>query len=278
MKRLRYIALGVMVALLAWGYVAFNHWQREMIFMPSRAVGHTPPNGSFSDQWIDAPAAGGVEGGKVHAWWLPAASPEAPALLYLHGNADTLSTNVAAIDRLRQAGFAVLAIDYRGFGASAALLPEERSAYADARAAWQRLEQLAPRAVKRLAYGHSLGGAIAVELAATTPRVDGVVVEGSFTSVVDVAKSTEFDWMPLSLVVSQRFASDEKVAALKTPKLFIHCARDEVIPLRFGDRLYEQAGEPKSRLVIPGGDHNDCPAAAAGEWRDTLRRFGGISA
>jgi len=278
MKRIRYIGLAIVIALSVWGYIAFDHWQREMIFMPSHSTGKVPQEVNFSEQWIEAPAAGGVAAGKVHAWWLAGATPTAPALLYLHGNADTLSSNVAAITRLRQAGFAVLAIDYRGFGSSAAVLPEERSAYADAQAGWQRLTELAPAAGKRLVYGHSLGSAIAVELAGHAPQVDALVVEGAFTSVVDVAKTTSYDWLPLSLVVSQRFASDEKVAALSMPKLFIHCANDEVIPQLFGDRLYQKAAQPKTQLVIPGGSHNRCPDADHDKWLDSLRRVGGLSA
>ena len=249
--------------MLIWGFVAFDHWQRDMIFMPSTYMKQTPAaqSLSFADEWIEAPAAGGVASGKMHGWWLAGDTADAPAVLYLHGNADTISTNVKAIAHLRKAGFAVLAVDYRGFGASARVLPEERSAYADATAAWQRLGQLAPLARKRLVYGHSLGGAIAVELAGKTSGIDTLVLEGTFTSVVDVAKTTSYDWMPLSLVVTQRFASDEKVGHLTLPKLFIHCARDEVIPQLFGERLYKLAAEPKTRLLIPGGNHNECPQA-----------------
>lgn len=280
--RHRNIALGAVAltaALLAAGFWAFDRWQREEIFVPSTRFKGTPAERKlgYEDVWIDSAAAGGVAGGRVHGWWLPAATAEAPALLYLHGNADTISTNLEAISRLHEAGFAVLAIDYRGFGRSDAALPDERSAYADAQAAWARLAQLAPKAGKRLIYGHSLGGAIGVDLATQAKALDGLVVEGSFDSLQAVIETTEFGWLPLSVLLTQRFESDRKVAGLAVPKLFIHCAGDEVIEPRFGQHLYERAAPPKQQLLVPGGSHNACPKAGGAGWTDALRRIGGLA-
>lgn len=270
--------LVVLACALAGGAWAFDRWQREEIFMPSVRFKATPAERQlrFDDVWIDGPPAGGVPAGRVHGWWLPGDTPTAPALLYLHGNADTISTNLDAIERLHGAGFAVLAVDYRGFGRSAAVLPDERSAYADAQAAWTRLAQLAPQAPRRLVYGHSLGGAIAVDLAGHAPGLDGLVVEGSFDSLQAVIESTEFGWLPLSVVLTQRFASDRKVATLAVPKLFIHCAGDEVIEPRFGQHLFDAAAAPKTQLLVPGGSHNACPRAAGALWRDAVRRLAGL--
>lgn len=104
----------------------------------------------------------------IHAWWWPAADADAdaPALLYLHGVRWNLTGHLFRLEQLRALGFSVLAIDYRGFGQSLGDLPSERSVYADARIGWERLKALQPDASKRFIYGHSLGGAVAVDLAA----------------------------------------------------------------------------------------------------------------
>ena len=109
-----------------------------------------------------------------------------PAVLYLHGTRWNLTAQVRRISQLRELGFSVLAIDYRGFGESPGDLPSERTVYQDAQAAWERLVQLQPEAERRFIYGHSLGGAIAVDLAehlaeGNEPKAAGLIVESTFT-------------------------------------------------------------------------------------------------
>jgi alpha-beta hydrolase superfamily lysophospholipase len=95
---------------------------------------------------------------------------DAPAILYLHGVRWNLTGQAFRIEQLRAMGYSVLAIDYRGFGQSRGDLPSEASVYEDARAAWERFTAMQPDAGKRLIYGHSLGGAVAIDLAADRPR------------------------------------------------------------------------------------------------------------
>ncbi len=225
---------------------------------------------AFSEQHI------AVEDGQLYGWWIPAASAKAPALLFLHGNAGTISTEVAHLARLHQAGFAVLAVDYGGYGASSAASPSEASVMADARAAWARLVQLSPGAARHMVYGHSLGGAVAIDLASRVTDMDALAVEGTFTSIVAVAQSIFPSWWPVSLLVTQRFASDRKVERLTMPKLFIHCTGDQVIAEAFGQALFDAAPAPKAQLVIPGGNHSGCPDYAARDWTAAMRKLGGL--
>ena len=78
----------------------------------------------------------------------------------------------------------------------------------------------------------------------------------------------------MSWLVTQRFASDDKVKGLRMPKLFIHCVDDEVIPGAMSEELYRLSPEPKAQLIIPGGNHNNCPAFAAEDWANAMRRIG----
>src|SRR6185369_17712585 len=89
-------------------------------------------------------------------------------------------------------GFAVLAVDYRGFGQSSDATPTEAVAYEDAEAAWDYLAKLAPGRA-RYVVGHSLGGAIATELARRHPDAAGLVLEATFTSVADMINEPPWD-------------------------------------------------------------------------------------
>jgi fermentation-respiration switch protein FrsA (DUF1100 family) len=257
-------------ALLVFAYFRLDSWQRGLIFHPNSYMVETPRDHAlaFSDQWID------VGNGKIHGWWIPGASAKVPAILFFHGNAGTISTELPHLVRLHALGFAILAVDYRGYGASSAASPSETSVYADARAAWTRLLQLAPGASRHMLYGHSLGGAIAIDLASHVTEVDGLVVEGTFPSVVAVARTVFPSWWPFSLLVTQRFASDRKVEDLHMPKLFIHCTNDAVISADLSEALYKVARQPKTQLVIPGGSHNDCPSFAPAAWATAMQRIG----
>jgi len=106
-------------------------------------------------------------GEQLALWWLPHANPDAHTLLYLHGTFRNLYQNMPKIVALRDAGFAIVAVDYRGWGDSTALVPSEATIHADALLGWRELQRREPRAGRRVIYGHSMGGAVAVALAAT---------------------------------------------------------------------------------------------------------------
>jgi pimeloyl-ACP methyl ester carboxylesterase len=280
MKRLVILGLvtAAAIALVGLGYRAEDRWQRREVFRPDRTLNQTPASHgiTFSDIVIASAAARDVPADVVHGWWLPAADARAPAVLYLHGQAGDISSNLDKIVQLHDAGLAVLAIDYRGFGASAPALPDERSAYADADAGWAKLLQLSPQARKHLIYGHSLGGAIAVDLASHAPRADGLIVEGSFSTLLDEANTTSFKVLPLSLIATQTFDSDAKARRETLPKLFIHCTGDHKVPFPLGEKLYQAAAQPKTQLIIPGGNHYYCSTIGAAAWRPAVRRFAGL--
>lgn len=269
--------LWLIIAACLVGCVTIDEWQRGIAYVPSRQIAATPELESvaFTEQWIVAPAAGQVVAGLIHGWWLPNSAGDASAVLYLHGNAGNISSrrNVDAIRRLHRAGFAVLAIDCRGYGRSSRALPNEAAFYADAEAAWEHMLKLAPQAKKRLIYGHSLGGAVAIELALTAPQLDALVVEGTYTSFAAVAQMTPYRWLPLSLIFTQKFTSDEKIGNIRVPKLFIHGLLDEVIPVEMGMHLHALSLEPKSLLIVPNGRHRDTAARAGDNWIKAMRRL-----
>ena len=187
---LRFFLLGLAI-LVAGGCAYLAEKQGELIFRPTTEVwrGFAGGNWNFEEHWID----GRQE--RRQAPRLVAArrsQPNAPVMLYLHGARWNLSGSVTRIDRWKKLGFSVLAVDYRGFGKSAALSPTEELAYEDAEAAYDYLGKLAP-GKPRVVVGHSLGGAIAAELARRRPDVSGVVLEATFTSIKDMIAQTRLE-------------------------------------------------------------------------------------
>jgi alpha-beta hydrolase superfamily lysophospholipase len=278
-RPLRWIAVAAAaVAIGAGGCAQLAEKERELTF---RVVpGNASWYGGLPDgvQELDIPV--GTASERIHAWWWPASGPRAPAVLYLHGSRWNLTGQLTRIRALHDFGFSVLAIDYRGFGQSAGGVPSEASVYADARAAWQRFTVLVPDASRRFIYGHSLGGAIAVDLAAELDaRGDekgggvarGLIVESSFTTLVDVAKALSYSWLPVQWILSQKFDALGKIAQVRMPVLFVHGAADRFVPARFSQALYDAARAPKKLLLIEGATHNNSIRVGSDEYRAALR-------
>jgi len=223
---------------------------------------------------------------RIHAWWWPAAVQHAPAILYLHGSRWNLTGQTNRIEQLHAFGFSVLAIDYRGFGKSDGDLPSEETVYEDARTAWDRLAQLQPDASLRFIYGHSLGGAVAVDLAAQLsagaegagwkPPARGVIIESSFTTLPDIARALSYPWLPVQLLMTQKFDSVHKIAALHMPVLIVHGARDGFVPARFSEELYEAAPEPKKLLLVNGATHNNSMRVGSAEYLQAMHELFGF--
>lgn len=277
----------IALSLLAVTFVAaslaacstLDDFQRQVIFRPSKEAGRTPAefNAPFEDVWLTA----GSQPGKLHAWWIPAKTGgrDAPAALYLHGAGYGISANLPRIMKLHDEGFAVLAIDYRGFGKSEGGLPSEQGAYEDADVAWAELKRRSPQG-KRYIYGHSLGGAIAVHLATTPAAQDatGLVVESSFTSVREMQQYTAYKWIPLGMVQTQFFDSLAKAPKLCMPTLVMHGSNDYRIPVEVAQKLYAAAPEPKRWLLVEGARHIDIPTRYTAQWSAALSDFKAITA
>ena len=212
---------------------------------------------------------------RLHAWWLQGDTPHAPAILYLHGARWNLTGSVSRIERWRQFGFSVLAVDYRGFGESSDVAPTEALAYEDAEAAWEKLAHLAPGR-PRYIVGHSLGGAIATELARRHPDASGLVLEATFTSVQDMVDQSAWGFLPVGLILTQHFDTLAKIADVKVPILITHGTRDTIVPFQMGERLYEAATAPKRFIRVEGGGHHNLSGAAFDQYRAALTELFGV--
>ncbi len=220
-------------------------------------------------------------GQNIHAWWWPAQRADAPAILYLHGVRWNLTGQLFRIEQLHALGYSVLAIDYRGFGQSHGELPSETSVYEDARVAWERLKVLQPDAGKRLIYGHSLGGAVAIDLAAELGRqatseqrpaaARGLIVESTFTTLGDAARAVTKTSLPVRWLMSQKFDSIDKIREIGMPLLVVHGLKDDYVPPRLSQELFKTALEPKQLLLVPGGTHNNSMSLAGKDYATAIK-------
>ncbi len=260
--------LAVLLAVAGCAYLSEK--QGELIFRPSKDVwwGYQNANLRYEERWIPV----GANGDRLHAFWAPADNASAPLLLYLHGARWNLTGSVTRIERWRKLGFHVLAIDYRGFGRSTDASPSEALSYEDAQAAWDYLAGVAP-GQPRYIVGHSLGGAIATELALRRPEAAGLVLEATFTSIRDMVEHTAWSVLPVGLILTQEFDTLAKLPRIRTPLIIAHGTNDAIVPYEMGERLFAAANAPKRFIKVEGGNHHNLSAAAAEQYRAALREM-----
>jgi hypothetical protein len=262
----------------AAGCASLDEWQRQAIF--------DPRNGN--QRWFSDPLPGTEQfdvklanGHTLNFWYVPQEDAKrAPTVLYLHGARWNLNGSVFRMSRWVDLGFNVLAVDYRGFGKSTELLPSEETAYEDARAAFEELKRREPDAARRFIYGHSLGGALAIDLAAGPLKqsengVGGIIIESTFTSIPAVVRGMKYGWVPgIGLVVTQPFDSATKIGKVETPLLIIHGTADGIVPHAMADELFAAAASKVKKVIkIEGGTHSGASRVGGATYRDAVLDF-----
>ena len=281
MKRWTLFFALALAALLTVGCGTLDEKQRAWIFQPSdRAWGGSAVMAQDMDAvWIDFQSSATNAPARLHGLWLAAEgrhAAQAPVLLYLHGARWNVEGSAPRIRRMQELGFSVLAIDYRGFGKSTSGLPSEATAYEDARAAWDWLAAKYPDR-PRYIFGHSLGGAIAIDLAAKVDDERGTIVEGTFSSIPDLADTMKWGWLQGSwlpgALITQRFESVNKVAKINSPLLVVHGGNDNLIASALGRKLYDAAQGRKQFLLVEGGSHFSTMSLGQAQYKQALAQL-----
>lgn len=226
-------------------------FENKLIFFPSpHPEGDWQPAGIHpEDAWFSA------DGLRLHGWFLDHDNPRA-VVLFCHGNAGNITHRAMTLQLLNQRlGAKVLMFDYRGYGRSEGK-PNEAGILADARAARAWLARRAGVAEDEIVViGRSIGGAVAVDLAAKD-GARALVLESTFNTLPDAA-AYHFPWFPVRWVMRTRLDSQSKIPNYHGPLLQSHGTADTVVPYELGRRLFEAANEPKQFRPLPGHDHND---------------------
>lgn len=214
------------------------------------------------------PSDGGVI---LHGWYVEGSGP---TVLWLHGNAGNISDRLDILASMtRNLGVSSLLFDYRGYGKSTGR-PGIKGLYADSRAGLHWLADdkgIDPGSI--IAYGHSLGSSIAIDLAVeVNGNLGGLVLESPFTSARELAREI-YHGLPVDLLMSLKLDNAGRIGKIQTPLLIIHGDADEVIPFRMGRQLYESAPEPKTFLAVSGADHSDCFSVGKETYWDAWKGF-----
>ncbi len=279
-RRLLLLISALVIAYLAACiYIRVN--QVEMIFLPLETIYTNPKRMGMDYDDVKISVGSGSEAGKLDGFWVPAEDPDAPVMLYLHGNDATIGKNLEHTQRLHELGYHVLLFDYRGYGSSyGTTQPSEDKVYEDAEAAWRYLigtKGFKPQEI--FIFGHSLGGAVAIELATRVTgdeKPAGLITKCTFTRVLDMSAEKYngwLQWLPLEWLVSHRFESIEKVGKLQVPVLFIHGTADEKIPHSMSEQLYAAAPGPKELLLIEGGGHANSGSRGLVDYNEVVSEF-----
>ena len=238
-------------------------FENRLIFVPTRNGNFSPTDMDYEEVHFTS-----SDGTHLHGWYLPHPHPRAQ-LIFCHGNFGNLTSRNQLVQFLRKKfDVSVFVFDYRGYGQSEGS-PHEEGVLEDGRAAqaW-----LADRAGIHqhdvVLMGRSLGGAVAVRLAADN-GARGLVLESVSTSFPDVGARL-YPWLPVRWLMRTQFNSLDVIGRYSGPLLQSHGDRDEVIPYALGRRLHEEANEPKHFITIPGGTHNSPQSA---EFWEALDKF-----
>ncbi len=263
--------LRVLRALAAVGLVyaglcaVFFFLQERLIYFPGPPPAATPADYGIAFEELRLLTEDGV----YLSAWLCGEPGSSRVMLVCHGNAGSIEGRIELASEFAAMGFGTLLFDYRGYGASGGA-PGEAGTYLDATAAFDALASRGVPPAGIVAYGESLGGAVAIELARRRP-VRAVVVESGFTSLPD-AGAEHYPWLPVRWLARHRYPSLERVSELRVPLCVLHSRGDEVVPFEHGQRLFREAAEPK-RFIETAGLHNGGGFRAAPEARSALEEF-----
>lgn len=279
------VLCGVLMSLGGCAWLDVQQRQAALRPSPGRPAGFEPGSAAFQahfrpgdERWtvqvpaadVAADAAGPARTEALALWWLPQPDPAAPTLLYLHGTFRNLYRNLPKIDALRALGFAVLAVDYRGWGDSAAIVPSEATINADAAVAWAELQRRQPVPQRRVIFGHSMGGAVAVTLASGLHGgrdYAALVLESTFTRMPDVAAAAGFWGRVAGSLTTLEFDSLSRIGRIDAPLLMLHGSADTTVPVELGRRLRDAAAPGVRWVEVPGGSHSRLHSEAPEAYR-----------
>ena len=289
MRKLKCLLIAlVLIYAAACGY--FYVVQHEKIFEPVAEIYTTPERMGMACERVEIPVGSGGTPASLAGLWIPAKSADparAPAFLYLHGQDATIGKNLEHAQRLREIGCNVLLIDYRGYGESyGKFKPSEESVYDDAVAGWDYLTgELGVGAERAFIIGHSLGGAIAIELATRRPEAAGLVTKATFTSILGMSKHRYgglTGLLPMKMLLRYRFDSLAKIGKVKIPTLFVHGKADAKVPFHMSEELYDESRNSRSGtraqndvelLLIEGGEHRNTGSIGWVEYQERMSAF-----
>ena len=273
MRRVRPVLIRIVIyGSLAYGVTFLVLWtqlEKRFVFFPSADLLYTPSSAGLDYEDVRFRTSDGLV---LHGWFIPGDSAAGETWLWFHGNGGNIGHRIDELALAHHRTRAnIFIFDYRGYGESEGK-PSEKGTYLDSRAAVEYLLSRPGADESRIVYqGHSLGAAVAVELALTRPPAAMVLVS-PFASVRDMARLT-LPFPPVGWLIRNHYDSVSRIRRLNVPILVLHGDQDETVPLSQGRKLYEAANEPKRFQVLEGAAHNDTYEVAAGQYWGAIESF-----
>ncbi len=241
--------LAIVVVLGYGGVLAALYLMQRAIMYPAPQTGRTAPAPAGFPQ-AQEHILDTADGEKVIAWHVPP-RPGRPVVLFFHGNGEVLAWRVPRFREVVADGTGLVALSFRGYAGSTGS-PSEAGLIADGEAVYRFAAARYPPA-RIVPWGFSLGSGVAVAVAAGHP-VGGLILEAPFTSTVDVAAAA-FPFLPVRWLLRDRYHSDRRIGSVRAPVLVMHGAKDRVISIGFGEKIYALANEPKRMVRFADTDH-----------------------
>jgi fermentation-respiration switch protein FrsA (DUF1100 family) len=261
------LALFVVVAIVGLGVLwAF---QRHLLYIP---FGHVASPAAVGLPQAEEVVFRTEDGLTLAAWFVSAETRPAPfTILVFNGNAGNRSFRAPLALALAKADLSVLLFDYRGYGGNAGR-PSEAGLAADARGARTYLEQRRDVDPRRIVYfGESLGTGVAVALALERPPA-ALILRSPYTSMTELGQH-HYPFLPVRLLLSDRYPSIERIGQIRRPLLIIAGDRDSIVPPQQSLRFFNAAPEPKRLVMVSGADHNDYALLAGNLLIEEVVRF-----
>jgi uncharacterized protein len=268
-KQLSRLAITVLVA-YALVLILIRLFEPYFIFFPNypdRLGGEWNPRGlQRQEVWFSA-----ADGTKLYGWWIPADNAKFTFLVF-HGNAGNIADRTHHYESLRSNPANVFALEYRGYGRSEGT-PSEAGLYQDAEAALKYLIEVEHTEGKQIVVvGQSLGTAVATQLA-LRHKIGGLILEAPFPSASAMAQRSFWFLPGIGLLVYGQLDTEKRIAEVDAPLLIVHCEQDPVIPLPFGQRVYEAAHLPKTFALIKASCHEESSLIAPTQYRTALQTY-----
>lgn len=224
--------------------------QKDLLYFPG--VGRfAPQEWALKElQPLDVTAEDGL---KITSWYAPARARDKMTIVFFQGNTGHLGYRNYKVRPWLDAGYGLLMVGYRGYGNPGS--PSEEGLYMDAQASIDAIKAKGVPENGLVFYGESLGSGVAVQMA-TEYGIAALILEAPFTSVVDVGAS-RYPFVPVRLIWRDRYDAVEKIGAVHAPLLLLHGEADQVVPIRFGKKLFDAANDPKQAVYLPEVGHNN---------------------
>ncbi len=212
----------------------------------------------------------------LHAWWIPSAMPSAEVLLVFHGNGYVLEDMAGGdVARLHAIGANLLLVDYRGYGFSSPLVPDESTVNEDAEAALGYLErERGVPAEQVFVLGRSIGSGPATHLAAKYGALGGLILESPSPALTILRKRSGIcGFAPIGLMVRTHFANASRISSVRAPVLIVAGTSDTLTPPRMAKEIFARANDPRQLYLVPGAGHDDLVDVGGSALTEQLRKF-----